>query len=438
MSVTSKSLRKPPFKGRPAADLLRFVEECLLERSDVLEEVEAYQELTVFLLDMDSDCNPKLEVENPPTNTLGLTPEVMVEKMDLILEMIIKKFTSGISDGFYIGLLEVFENSVLKLYQPHYVQFITYFAASTSSSRASDFLSLLLNIVHDDKADSIGRREGIGFIGSFVCRATFLGWSHSARTAKYLVSFMHALDIAKSSSDRMLFVLTLQTVCYMICWECNRWKDQVLSPEMDWVWRSKKGLIAVLQKTKHDGVLRLVSHSILTMLYPLSGRISVQLREFVGTALGSYKQLLPPLWKSLGDSNLVKPNFPFDPFQNLSRTCPLILPLIREWEAPGEAPDAPDSVNRVNVTSEESSWEENVSGECGNKNFDEDVWSFRPIKAALGAASPLLEPTEDMLMCSPIFEPVAADCDSMQCVDIGGNLVLSRIVSLSKFSPAPK
>lgn len=437
MSSTTQS-RKAPFKGRPATELISFSEGCLRSGQSISERLDGFKELTAFLLDMDSDCNPKLEIEKSTSSASGLTPEAMVEKMDLLLEVILRCLGEGISEEFYIGLLELFEESVLKLYQPHYVQFITYFAASASKTRADEFLSLLLNIVHDASSDSIARREGIGFIASFVCRAKFLGWTHSARTAKYLVSFMHSLDITRSSSDRMLFILSLQAVCYMVCWECSRWKDHVLSSELDWVWRSKKGLIPLLNKTKQVGVLRLVSHDILTMMYPLCGRISAQLKMFVGEAIATYKQLLPPLWKFVNESKLARPNFPFDPVFNLPRTCPLILPLIREWEEPGKAPDAPDVPAQSFTTDEESLREESEAEKEADNTVSGDVWNYHSIRAALGnQVSPFMCPGDlGMLMCSPLLESQSTDPSSFKS-DSGENLVLNRILTSSKFAPAP-
>lgn len=433
---------KAPFKSRPAAELIKYVETCLSVGKSLEEQVDLFHDVMVFLVDMDSDCNTKLMLEKPSENPTGLTPEAMLEKMDILLHLLTSNLARGFSDDFFVGLLEIFENSVLKLHQPHYVQFVTYFAASTSRKRADDFLSLLLNIVHDDKSDPIARREAISFIGSFVCRATFLGGTHSARTGKYLVSFMHGLDISRSSSDRLVFVLALQTVCYMICWECNRWKDILETSELDWIWRSKKGLIAVLNKVRKDGVLRLVAFDILSMLQPLAGRVSVQLEEHVSEAIATYKQLLPPLWKPLIESQLLKPHFPFDPFKNLIRAGPLFASLVREWTDPGTAPNAPDgkflkknsSYEPDRHTTDESSQEDVITN-------DNDLWSFHPITAALLGTdyrgSPFQGPhDEDLAMlCSPLLMPQSSQ--TMTDMDIGENIVLSRILSSKTFAPAP-
>ena len=439
--IMSTSL-KPPFKGRPAADLVKYTQQCLSDEGDLETKLGRFNDLVVFLLDMDTDCNPKQEITTSTDNPNGLSAEAMVEKMDILLHIILSKLAHNVSDDFYVGLLEIFEGSVLKLYQPHYIQFITYFVASASKERADNFLSLLLNIVHDEQSDPIARREAISFIGSFACRATFLGWTHSARTAKYLVSFMHTLNPGSSSSDRMLLVLTLQTVCYMLCWECNRWKDHVDSSEFDWIWRSKKGLVPLLTRLNADCVLRLVSLDILTMLHPLVGRVSVQLRDFVGEALATYKQLLPPLWKPLSESKLLKPNFPFDPFHNLPRTCPLISPLCREWEDAGDAPDASDGGRRAVMTTDESGADDGDMADS-DEGVDE-TWSFHPITKALTGghheyqSSPLLRPMrpddEDQLMLgSPLLE--LSEDPPMR--DTSDNIVLTRILSSKMFASAP-
>lgn len=434
---------KAPFKGRPAAELIKYAEQCLEQQGSVEDQLERINELVVYLLDMDTDCNPKQEIAKPAENPTGLAPEAMVDKMDILLQLIFGRLGQGVSDELFVGLLEVFENSVLKLYQPHYIQFVTYFIASVSKQKTDGFLSLLLNIVHDESSDPIARREAISYIGSFVCRATFLGWTHSARTAKYLVSFMHSLNISSSSSDRLLFALTLQTVCYMTCWECSRWKDHVNSHEFDWIFRSKKGLIPILHKTRHDGVLRLVSLDILTMLVPLVGRISMQFKEYVSEAIATYRQLLSPQWKPLLESKLLKPHFPFDPFHNLPRTCPIILPLCREWEDHGSAVDASDGhIVKSAVTTDESSGEEIELHE-----EDDNVWSFHPITAALTGGrtdyhpSPIVTAMGDdayMLVASPIMDRSESPRQgTMESMDLGENLVLTRILSSKIFAPAP-
>lgn len=423
---------KPPFKGRPALELLQYTDQSLIQCSDVETQLDWFNDLMIFLVDMDSDCNPKLDIEKSTDNPTGLAPEAMVEKMDLLLQRVSDYLIKGVPDDFYVGVLEIFENSVLKLHQPHYVQFITYLAASTSKQRADDLLSLLLNIVHDEQSDPIARREAIACIGSFVCRATFLGWTHSARTAKYLVSFMHGLDISKSSSDRLLFALALQTVCYMICWECNNWKDHTETTELDWVFRSKKGLVPLLERTRKDCVLRLVSLDILSMLHPLAGRVSVQLRDLIGEAIATYRQLLPPVWKPLAESKLLKPSFPFDPFHNLRRCARFFDAIVREWEEPGEAPDASDRAQpAIYMTTDDSNGEE--PEHLGMEH--DDVWSFRPITAALGGYQP--SPLMHAMACSPMMDAFDDPRDRMDSFEIGDNLVLNRILSSRTFASAP-
>jgi hypothetical protein len=399
-----------------------------MRRATTDDRVEGYNDVVLYLADMDTDCNPKLTLTNSVENPTGLTPEAMAEKMDILLQVVVSDLANGFDDDFYTGLLEVFENVVLKLHHPHYVQFVTFYAASTSKQRADDFLSLLLNIIHDSNSDPIARREAMGFIGSFVTRATFLGGTHSARTAKYLVSFVHSLDIAKSSTDRLLFVLGLQTVCYILCWECDGWKDKLATTELDWLSRSKRGFVPLLMKIRKDGVLRLVSLDILIQLQSLVGRISTQVKDLISEAIASYKQLLPPLWKSLVESKLLKPNFPFDPFTNLPRTTSIFKPLIRDWIDPLPAPDHVDgSLATTSATTDES---------CGGDDQDhhvidtDDIWSFHPLKAALGAMD------EDVLMPSPLLDPTEmADIDIN--IDIGDNLVLTRILSSKTFARAP-
>jgi hypothetical protein len=430
---------KPPFKGRGAEELLAYAKACLTGEGSVESQIEGFHELMVFLADIDTDCSPETRIETSASNPTGLTPEAMVEKMDIILEHLTITLSAGFSEDFFIGMLDVFENVVLKLYQPHYVQFITFYATSTTKKRADGFLSLLLNLLHDPDSDPIGRREAIGFIGSFVCRAAFLSGTHSARTAKYLVSFMHTLEIGKSSSDRILFILSLQTVCHMMCWECDRWKDQLETAELDWLCRSKRGLLAILEKTRDAGVLRLVSHDILSKLHPLVGRLSTQIKAIVSEALMNYRQLLPALWKPLSESSLLKPHFPFEPFSNLPRSTQIFKFLFREWVEPSSAPDANDVPLKLGKqrksagTTDESSVEDHY-----HHSEMDDIWSFHPIKAALGASPQTGPQEEDLLMPSPFLGHSRSECDIDMNIDLGDNLVLTRILSSKTFAHAPQ
>ena len=420
---------KPPFKGRPALELLNYVESLVCGTSGSLSCV-AFNDLMIFLLDIDVDCSLDVEIETPSENPTGLAPSAMVQKMDLLLNRVLCALREGCSEESYIGYLDVFEETVLRVHQPHFIQFVTFYQASSSKQRADSFLSLLLNIVHDQSGDPIARREAVSYLGSFVCRAKLLSWTHSARTAKYLVSFMHSLNMRGSSSDRMLGVLCLQTLCYMICWECEAWKNFVGdSCEMDWVCRSKKGLVAFLLKYRSEGMLRLVSLDILTKLFTYVGRISTQLKELVSEAIAQYKQVLAPAWKSLVDSSLLKPHFPFDPqFRNLARSAPLILPLCRDWTEPGEGKDFVDgsiffrAAKKVdNLTTDESSVE--------RMEDEEDVWSYRPL------ASPSMGPvSHEGFMSSPLLEMRAVVVEKDPNSE---NPVLSRILSSRSFASAP-
>jgi hypothetical protein len=429
---------KAPFKGRPASELVNFTKECLDVNVPEEHQLERFNQLTLFLLDMDSDCLPRVKIETPSENPTGLQHEAMLQKMDIILETIISRFSEGVSESFYHGLLEIFENSVLKLYHPHYIQFVTYYLAASSKEHADSFLSLLLNIIHDNNADPIARREGISFLGSFAVRAKVLSWTHSARTAKYLVSFMHSLNITGSSVDRTLFVLCLQTVFYMICWECDRWREHVDSPELDWVWRSKKGLVPLISTHRQSGILRLVCLDILKTLHTVSGRISLQLRELVIEGIETYKQLLPPMWKSVSESKLLKPNFPFDPFNNLPRATPLIEPLCREWSEP--IPNVAEVTGEPSLGGGESGMED--TGFEDMHAVEDDVWSFHPITRALTGGGSYLP--------SPVFghsrPPINQEDDISSPLLTaktrpgqvpGHNIILERIISSDKFASAP-
>jgi hypothetical protein len=424
---------RPPFKGRPADEILGYVRACLPEQLNNVTHVP--RDLFTFLAEVDADCQLNVQIDKLTENPSGLTPVAMVEKMDMILDSLASNLNHGFTDDLYIDLLDIFEHLILKIYQPHYIQYMTFYAASSSKSRAEGLLSLLLNIIHDESSDPITRRQALAYIGSFVTRAAFLSGRHSARTAKYLVSFLHALNISKSASDRLLFVLTLQTVCDMICWECSRWKCMEDQCDMDWLYRSKKGLVPLLLKVREEGVLRLVSLDLLRKLQPLVGRLSVQLKELVAEAIRNYKQLLHPTWKPLTESDVLKPYFPFDRFDNLPRSTARFDPLFRRWVDPEPCADARDGPLRNMEKQTETT--DHSSVEHFDVDTSGDIWSFHPIREALGA-SPLAGPSDpNFLMPSPFIQPQEGS-DIEMSMDIGDNLVLTRILSAKTFAPAPE
>jgi hypothetical protein len=383
--------------------------------------------LTLYLLDMDSDCLPTVKIETQDEDPNGLQPAAMVQKMDMMLDFILHRFQEGVSDTVFSGLLDIFEASVLKLYQPHYIQFVTFFLAASTKDRADSFLSLLLNIIHDSEADPIARREAIAFLGSFVVRAKVLSWTHSARVAKYLVNFTHSLKDAASTQAKTLLVLSIQTLLYITCWECDRWQQNIASPELAWISRSRKGLCAVLERHRLNGAIRLVDIEILRSTFGVAGRLSTRLKQLISEGISTYKQLLSPSWKVVNELNLLKPHFPFDPFTNLPRTCPLILPLCREWKQPiPNIPDHEDS-SIPHITDESSAHED-------HENMEEDdlgVWDFRSLQRAITGETN----GDDTLMASPNLGPSLNQVSPSLEDD---NLVLTRLLSSQKFAAAPR
>jgi hypothetical protein len=418
---------KPPFKGRPASELVKFARECLESSCELDAQIDGINALTLFLLDMDSDCLPTIKIETLDEDPNGLQPTAMVQKMDMMLDIILNKLKEGVSDAVFTGLLEIFESSVLKLYQPHYIQFVTFFLAASTKERADSFLSLLLNIIHDTDADPIARREAIAFLGSFVVRAKVLSWTHSARVARYLVNFAHSLKDATSTQAKTLLVLSLQTLFYITCWETDRWQPHITSPEFDWISRSRKGLCAVLERHRLNGAIRLVDLEILKTTLGISGRLSLRFKRFISEGISSYKQLLSPSWKVVNELNLLKPHFPFDPFTNLPRTCPLILPLCREWLGPApNVPDLDDSAT-PHQTDESSAQEDEENME----DYDTAVWDFRSLQRAITGETN----DDNMLMASPTLGPSMNQVPPSLDDD---NFVLTRLISSQKFAAAPR
>ena len=380
-----------PFKGRPATDLLKYLDSVLCGSSSI----ESFAELTDYLLEIDADCSLSVQIEESTENPTGLTPAAMVEKMDLLLRALFEHLNRGVSDEFFMGALRVFEHSVLKLHRPHYIQFVTFCLACSSKDRADKYLSFLLNIIHDDSSDPISRREAIGYVGSFVCRANHLSWSHSARSGKYLLSFMTTV------SSRALLVITLQTLCYMIIWESDRWDAN--SMELDWVYRSRKGLVSLISNCELN-LFRLISIQTLNMLFPVIGRFSSQLKQCVAEAIRDRNELIPSGWKPYVSE------FPFDTnLLNLIRSKQFILPLLRQWQDPTlEFEDMNEHIGPAAKLDDDDM-------------EDEDVWCYRNLlQISSPAFSPIFSPAE--------FPPEQSDT----------NIVLNRILSSKSFVLNPE
>jgi hypothetical protein len=150
------------------------------------------------------------------------------------------------------------------------------------------------------------------------------------------------------------------------------------------------------------------------------------------------------MWKPLQESRLLRPHFPFDPFLNLPRSCPLFTPLIRVWTDPGTAPDARDKPNAFRTSKHATTTDESgIDDKDDLIDSVNDVWSFHPITAALVGdyrGSPIMGPMDDAdeaMMCSPFLASQSSRQDLLDCIDIGENLVLNRIISSRTFAPAP-
>jgi hypothetical protein len=398
---------KAPFKGRPASDITQFARECLDDTSE-----SDIRTLLMYLLDMDADCLRQVSVEKPTENPNGLQPEALIEKMDLVMKMVIESPQVLASETIYQMTMDMFENYVLRLHQPNYVQYVIYRLTCGSSKRCDDFLSLLLNILHDSQADPIARREAVSYVVSFVVRCPDLNWLHSARTGKYLVSFMHTLDVQASSSDRLLVTLCLQSLMYLFCWESDRWRAFVNDPELVWISGSMKSLLAILEK--YEGVLGVVNKDILVMAAPISRRVSMEISDYISESLEKYfgptRTLLPPAWRPLVGSSLLTPYSPFDPesLRNFHRSAPLLRPLVKEWSSPAPCADAPRKPVKSFAGTDEG-------------------WNFHPLTSAY---SPIFTG-----MRSPDIHGETSDTDmAMAGLDLGPNLVLSRIMSNERFA----
>ena len=105
-----------------------------MRRATTDDRVDGYNDVVLYLADMDTDCNPKLTSTNSVENPTGLTPEAMAEKMDILLQVVVSDLANGFDDDFYTGLLEVFENVVLKLHHPHYVHRTGFFVFQNLST----------------------------------------------------------------------------------------------------------------------------------------------------------------------------------------------------------------------------------------------------------------------------------------------------------------
>lgn len=401
----------PPFKGRPADELRQFVLSCSLDTGSEKQRIRDTQLLLNWILDMDPDCLRQAIVEKPTENPTGLQPEAMVEKMDVLFQTLFEGPLASSRESTYHAILDIFEHSILRLIQPNYIQYIVYRMACASRERCDNFLSLLLNVLHDSSADPIVRREAVSYVVSFVVRCPHLNWLHSARTGKYLVSFMHSLDVSGSAPDRLLFGLCLQSLIYLFCWESDRWRFFTEDKELSWISGSLTSLYALLEK--YEGVLALVNKDILSRAGNIMKRVSVEIGEMCVSALENYSRLrsnLPLIWRPLVGSELMEPYYPFEsePLRNLHRSGPFLSSIIREWSDPPVCPDARRKAIKSFAGADEG-------------------WNFHPLTATY---SPLFNPAN---MASPMMTAGVPEME-MTGFDLGPNLVLNRIISSEKFA----
>merc|ERR1719487_1957783 len=119
--------------------------------------------------------------------------DAMMMKVLEFLQRRLSKRENGIQvdeHNLVKSLLEIFDTHVLTTYRSRYVQFLFFYISSLKPQWTEDFLTLLLRTLHNLQESPVKRRMAAGYLGSFVCRASFLTKNFSLQTTKYMVTFV--------------------------------------------------------------------------------------------------------------------------------------------------------------------------------------------------------------------------------------------------------
>merc|ERR1719316_1396695 len=152
--------------------------------------------------------------------------DAMMMKVLEFLQRRLSKRENGIQvdeHNLVKSLLEIFDTHVLTTYRSRYVQFLFFYISSLKPQWTEDFLTLLLRTLHNLQESPVKRRMAAGYLGSFVCRASFLTKNFSLQTTKYMVTFvleqLNSRELHREGAAWQLVISVIQAIAYILCFK---------------------------------------------------------------------------------------------------------------------------------------------------------------------------------------------------------------------------
>lgn len=191
----------------------------------------------------------------PPDAGTGV--DEMADKLDQMMLVVFEHVAKSVSNGgaqtnptsengkldapkaalVFKSLLKVFEHSILNTHRSKYPQFLLFFVCAMDPQFQDVFISQLLSASLDAQTPPVTRYSCAVYLASFLARAKYISVSYLEKALYHLMKWMHdQMDIydtlhpvadadsaptspppSTESFQESIFVSSLQTVCYMLC-----------------------------------------------------------------------------------------------------------------------------------------------------------------------------------------------------------------------------
>ncbi|KAK9679926.1 RNA polymerase I specific transcription initiation factor RRN3 [Popillia japonica] len=172
----------------------------------------------VFKMDVDGSDESKSRLTHP----VGHTLDVCMDKLLNYIIMECHNTDTGEVDwnktkGLYQDIISAFDKIILPTYNLHHVQFIMFLLCSFKTAIAEAFLNYLWKKVCTPNTASVIRQTSVGYIASFIARATVVPLSMLKGTIQQMAEWVHSYISAQDELECINSDVRVHTVFYSVC-----------------------------------------------------------------------------------------------------------------------------------------------------------------------------------------------------------------------------
>lgn len=261
---------------------------------------------------------------------------MMMKVLEFLQQRLTKKEPTEQENVLVMSLLGIFETHVLTTYRSRYVQFLFFYISSLRPQWTEDFLTLLLRCLYNLQESPVKRRMAAAYLGSFVCRASFLTIKYSLQTTKYLVAFakeqLNSKELYREGAAWQLIVSVVQAIAYIICFKAVEFAEAAVEEA-----GSRSCLEDLLSPGDNEGfvaVLRSPARPFQAIIHRVQEECRRALRPFAPNLVDEAMCLSGQ--DPFPDSEEIDSSFPFDPY-NLRSSHIFLMGIYKEWSSVSQA-----------------------------------------------------------------------------------------------------